>query len=61
MSTANANVKARQRAELHAYLHDDTNAGQSIPGCTVIDLTEDSETENPGGNLGVDSEIEFVD
>ncbi|KAF8428474.1 hypothetical protein L210DRAFT_988369 [Boletus edulis BED1] len=55
--TVDANVKAQQRVELHAFLHAD--AGQSIPaGSTVIDLTEDSGTENPEGNLDADSDVQ---
>ena len=34
--------------------------GQSV-GSTVIDLTEDSGTENPEGDLDTDSDVEIVD
>jgi len=62
MSTGDANIKARQRAELRAFPYRDTNAGQSVPvGGTLIDLTEDSRTEHPEGNSDSDSEVEIVD
>ena len=54
------NIKAQQWAEFHAILHGDTNMGQSV-GSTVIDLTEDSGTENPEGDLDADSDVEIVD
>jgi hypothetical protein len=64
MSTADANVKARRRAELCAFLHGNTNTDQSVPaGNTVIDLTKDSGTEKSEGNLDADSDsdVEIVD
>ena len=66
MATADGSVKARRRAEVRAFLHSDTSAGQStVPvGSMVIDLTEDSGlagTDNLEGNLDVDSEVKIVD
>ena len=56
----NVNIKAQRWAEFRAILHSDTNMGQSV-GSTVIDLTEDSGTENPEGDLDAGSDVEIVD
>ena len=50
------------QAEICAFLHSDADTGQSISaGCTVIDLTEGSETGNVEGSSDIDSEIEIIE